>query len=303
MSDFSNWRLFNYDNATIQLWVFKKSSTAAKFRAWHVRTDQQIEQLFRSAIKNEIERITESSAYSPLAQTNESSCLTHALEESVGAIALLNKVDQPEAENADAELKHLKGAAGYVVKFQDGTDTVYAVRKTAPTWKPTVRKSFINAFFKNGELSASPEESFSFDSYFDFYCFNETLFVTSKRSYESTVSDKKVYETSFEQLTIDPQFASQFSSVEPLKQYVGTNAMQLRRITVIQQKALYLRPDFCPKLKAVSAARQWGLNFDANDRLVVCDVTARTIMQVLLDHRLLSEITDTIYDVPDAEAV
>lgn len=303
MSDFSDWRLFNYDNATIQLWVFKRSSTAAKFRAWHVRTDQQIEDLFRSAIKSEIARITESNTYSPLAQTNESSCLTHALEESVGAIALLNKVDQPEAENVDAELKHLKGAAGYVVKFQGGTTPVYAVRKTAPTWKPTVRKTLINAFFRNGELSASPEESFSFDSYFDFYCFNETIFVASKGSYESTVSDKKAYEVSFEQLTLDPQFASLFSSVEPLKQYVGTNAMQLRRITVIQQKALYLRPDFCPKLKAVSAARKWGLNFDVNDRLVVCDVTARIVMQVLLDHRLLSEITDTIYDVPDAEAV
>lgn len=303
MTDFADWRAFNYDNATIQLWVFKKSSTSAKFRAWHVRTDNDIEELFRSAIKKETTRITEHAAYSPLSQNNESSCLTHPLESSDGLIALLDKVDAPETENTDAQLKHLKGAAGYLVKFQNDGSTVYGIRKTAPTWRPTVRSSLINAIFRNGELSATPEESFSFDSYFDFYCFNETIFVASKRAYESTMSDKKVYERNFEDLAVGPQFANIFSNIESLKAYVGTNAMQLRRITVIQQKALYLRPNFSSRLSQVNLARNWGLNFDNDDKLIVCDQTARTIMQILLDHRLLSEITDTTYDVPDAEAV
>jgi hypothetical protein len=29
----------------------------------------------------------------------------------------------------------------------------------------------------------------------------------------------------------------------------------------------------------------------------------KVIMQVLLDHRLMSEITDNIYDVPDAKEI
>ncbi|MBZ4040440.1 Kiwa anti-phage protein KwaB-like domain-containing protein [Novilysobacter selenitireducens] len=303
MTDFADWRKFDYDNATIQLWVFKKSSTSAKFRAWHVRTDSDIEDLFRSAIKNETSRITEHAPYSPLSQPNESSCLVHPLESSEGLIALLDKVDSPEAESSDAELKHLKGATGYLVKFQSGGNTVYGIRKTAPSWRPTIRKSLINAVFKNGELSATPDESFSFDQHFDFYCLNETILVSSKRAYESTMSDKKAYERSFQNLTLDPQFSDLFSDIAPLKAYVGTNAMQLRRITVIQQKGLYLRPNFSSRLNTVSSARNWGLNFDSNNKLVVCEQTARTIMQVLLDHRLLSEITDTTYDVPDAEAV
>jgi hypothetical protein len=303
MTDFADWRSFDYANATTQLWVFKKSTTEKKFSAWHVKTDQEIEQLFKTAISTEIERISESSAYSPLAQTNESSCLTHALEESAGVIALLNQVDQPEVENTDAHLKHLKGAAGYLVKFQSGTDFAYAIRRTAPNWRPTIRKSLINAVFKNGELSATPDEAFSFDSYFDFYCFNETIFVASKRAYESTTSDKKAYQTNFQQLTLDPDFANVFSSIAPLTSYIGQNAMQLRRITVIQQKALYRRPDFTLKLRTINLSRNWGLNFDSAGKLIVCANTAKVIMQVLLDHRLLSEVTDTIYDVPNAEAV
>lgn len=303
MTDFVEWRQFDYDNATVQLWVFKKSTTSAKFRAWHVRTDLQVENLFREAIRSEASRITEKIVYSHLSQNNENSCLEHSLEESEGLIALLQAVDAPEAENTDAQLKQLKGAVGYLVKFQSGDRTVYAVRKTAPTWKPTVRSKMINAIFVNGELSAVPNESFSFDAYFDFYCLNETIFVASKRAYEGTVSDKKAYKKSFDQLTVDPNFLAVFSDVAPLRQYVGQNAIQLRRMTVIQQKAVYTTPGFPKRVKDVSNARNWGINFDQNEKIVLCENTVRVVMQVLLDHRLLSEITETIYDVPDAEVV
>ncbi len=303
MTDFERWRDFDYAQANINLWVFKKSSTPQKFRAWHVRTDQLIEDLFRSAVATEVRRITEFADYTPIAQTNESSCLIQRLEDSVGTLALLDQVDAPEVENVDAQLKHLKGAAGYLVKFEIEEDIVYAIRKTAPTWKPTVRKSLINAVFKNGELSVVGDDSFSFDSYFDFYSFNESIFVSHKRSYEAVVSEKGVYERSFRDLTIDPSFCAIFSDMAPLVAYVGNNAMQLRRITVIQQKGLYRMPDFCQKLKIVNARRNWGLNFDGNEKLMVCAATAKTIMQALLDHRLFSELTEITYDVPDAEVV
>lgn len=303
MTDFAGWRQFDYENSTVQLWVFKKSATPAKFRAWHVRTDEHVETLFRETISAATERITERITYSHLSQNNENSCLEHSLEESEGLIALLQVVDEPETENTDAQLAQLKGAIGYLVKFQSGDQTVYAVRKTAPTWKPTVRNKLINAIFVNGELSAVPEESFTFDSHFDFYCLNETILVASKRAYESTMSEKTVYKQSFEDLTIDPQFLSVFSDVAPLKKFVGQNAIQLRRMTVIQQKALYRRTGFPERLRNVSESRNWGLNFDESGKITVCQDTARIVMQVLLDHRLLSEVTETIYDVPDAEAV
>ncbi|GHC91550.1 DUF4868 domain-containing protein [Pseudorhodoferax aquiterrae] len=303
MPDFSAWRTFDYDSATVQLWVFKKSTTGLKFRAWHVRTDETIEALFKETIKREVNATNEKFAYTAIAQNNEASCLVHALEDSENLITLLNLVDSPEAENTDAELKHLKGAAGYLVKFQSGERTVYAVRRTAPNWKPRVRSSLINAIFKNGELSATPEETFSFDSFFDFYCINETVLVKSKRAYESTMSEKKSYQKNFDSLTLDPKFTSIFSDIIPLKEYVGTNAMQLRRITVIQQKAVYLREEFPERVRLVNGTRNYGLNFDAEGRIIVCSKTAKTVMQILLDHRLLSEITDSIYDVQDTEAV
>ena len=217
--------------------------------------------------------------------------------------ALLDVVNQPATEHIDAELKHLKGAIGYLVKFQFNNQVVYAIRKTAPTWKPKIRNSFINAIFQNGELSATPEETFSFDDYFDFYCINEAIFIKSKRAYESTTSDKKSYQRNFDSLLIDPSFIDIFVDIEPLKNYVGSNSIQLRRMTVIQDKALYSRPNFLEKVQEISSNRNFGLTFDDSGKLIICSETVKTIIQILLDHRLLSEITETIYDVPDTEVV
>ena len=303
MKDFKIWREMDYKNSIVQLWVFKKSTTAAKFRAWHVRTDSDIENLFRETVESEVSRITEKIKYNHLSENNENSCLEHSLEECEGLIALLQAVDAPESENTDAKLKELKGAAGYIVKFQFKKQTIYAVRKTSQMWKPTVRNKFINAIFLNGELSATPIESFVFDLYFDFYSVNETVFISSKRAYESTMSDKKAYKKSFNDLIVDSDFSSIFANIEPLKQYVGQNSMQLRRMTVIQQKALYRTPGFLEKVKNVNKNRGWGINFDQDGKISLCENTTRIVIQVLLDHRLLSEVTETTYDVPDAAAI
>jgi hypothetical protein len=123
MTDFSEWRTFDYQNAMVQLWVFKNSSTLARFRAWHVRTDEEIENMFRGILESEVTRITESLPYTILSQNNDNSCLLHSLNESEGLASLLVAVNAPETENTIAQLKQLQGASGYLVKFQDGGRT------------------------------------------------------------------------------------------------------------------------------------------------------------------------------------
>ncbi len=92
--------------------------------------------------------------------------------------------------------------------------------------------------------------------------------------------------------------------MQTLIDYVGTNSIQLRRMAVVEQKALSANPNFLTTLQAVSDARDWGLNFDPHsNQLIPCEQTARTILQVLLDHHLLSEVTQNIYDVPDTVPV
>lgn len=72
-------------------------------------------------------------------------------------------------------------------------------------------------------------------------------------------------------------------------------------MATVEQKGLYVHPAFLANLQRVSGNRNWGINFDpATNKIIACDQTAKIILQVLLDHRLMSELTDNIYDVPDA---
>lgn len=299
---FDSLRTFNYTDSTKHLWVFKRSSSAAQFTARFAQTDDDLNLLFLNVLRGEIARITEFSDYTYLSQTNENSCLTTS---SVGSDfePLKTLVDRPEPDWRVREIKDLKNSSGYVVKFSHGGETVYAVKKSSTKWKTSYLKTHINIIFANGELSAAEDNAFSIEKNFDFYVYRDFIFIASKSAFEAVMEHRASYIQAFSSLQIDANFSSLFTNMQPLIQYVGTNATQLRRMARIEQRSLYTRPGFLDAVKLVNARRNYGLNFDTNGLLVPCDQTVKTIIQILLDHRLISEVTDVIYDVPDATQI
>ena len=302
--DFDSLKAFNFQAATVHLWTFKKSTSAnSKYSAHYAQTDDALNGMLRSVAVEEMQRLTEFAQYTYLAENNENSCLaTSIIDTEFPHLKAL--VDRPEPDHRVNDIKQLKNATGYVAKYTHNGQTVYAVKRSAPSWKTNYRKSHINFMYRNGELSAIENDAFSIEKNFDFYAIGNTLFIASKRAFESVLEHRKSYTAAFGVLTATPQFVGLFTNVQPLVDYVGTNSIQLRRMARIEQRGLYNQPNFLPNLQAVNANRQWGLNFDpASGQLIPCATTARTIMQVLLDHRLLSEVTAVTYDVPDATQV
>lgn len=302
-SEFKLLKTFDFANATPHLWVFKDSSSPAKFRSFYVQTENGLNQQFKKFVRTEIARITEHFPYSYVSQTNENSCLT--LDPSTTNFSSLKTlVDRLETEHRIDDSKDLKGATGYVVKFISNGITVYAVKRSTSTWKTSYPKKYINMVFSNGELSGVVDNNFTIEKNFDFYVVNNTAFIANKRGFESSMKYREVYAQAFSQLQGSPSFSNLFSDLRPIIEYVGTNSIQLRRMGVIEEKGIYNDPSFITNLITVNTSRGWGINFDtASNTIVPCADTARTILQVLLDHRLMSEITENIYDVPDAVQV
>ncbi|MEC4723862.1 DUF4868 domain-containing protein [Noviherbaspirillum sp. CPCC 100848] len=299
-ANFNSLKAFDYTQSTVHLWIFKKSAAARKFTAFFVRTDPALNALLKTIVRDEMVRLTECSQYSYLAETNDNSCLATAVSE-CNFHLLKAQVDRPEPEHPARDIKDLKGAEGYVVKFIHGAHTVYAVKRSTASWKTAYPKKYINMIFRNGELAAAEDNGFSIEKNFDFYCLDSSIFISGKRNFEATMEYKAAYAQAFASLRQKPDFSALFTDMQPLITYVGTNSIQLRRMAVVEQKGIYSRPNFLPNLQVVSQRRGWALNFDrTTNQIIACDQTAKTIMQVLLDHRLLSEITDEIYDVPDA---
>lgn len=302
-AEFDSLKNFDFVQSAVYLWVFKKSSTVRKFNAWYVRTDERLNQLVKQIVRDEMLRLTEFAPYSYLAEVNENSCLATSSQGSDFSF-LKVQVDRPEPEHNVNSIKDLQGAEGYVVKFVSGAGTIYAVKRSTASWKTSYPKRYINMIFRDGELAATEDNGFSIEKNFDFYCLNNSIFIASKRAFESTMGYRASYAQAFNGLQQNPQFSSLFTNMQPLINYVGTNAIQLRRMAVVEQKGLYSQPAFLSNLQQVNTRRNWGINFDpATNRIVPCDQTARTIMQILLDHRLMSELTNNIYDVPDATQV
>lgn len=301
--DFASLRAFDFASSVIHLWVFKRSTTEHRFSSFYVQTDQQLGGLLLGVVQTEVSRITEWASYTYLAETNENSCLASPIAGSDFEF-LRERVDRPEPDCRVRSIRDLTNAGGYVVKFVHNEQVVYAVKKSTSNWKTTYLKNHINIVFRNGELSSAEDNAFAIEKYFDFYAFEQTLFIVSKRAFESAMEHRVSYAQAFVGMQQNPAFSSLFTRLQPMIDYVGTNSIHLRRMARIEERSLFTRPGFLAAVQVVSARRGWGLNFDpATNRLIPCDQTVRTIMQVLLDHRLLSEVTDLIYDVPDATQV
>ncbi|XDF35070.1 Kiwa anti-phage protein KwaB-like domain-containing protein [Paracidovorax avenae] len=301
--NFASLRGFDFSASNIYLWVFKRSTTPKRFSSFYVQTDSNLNEVLLAIVRGEINRITEWANYTYLSETNENSCLALPIVGSDFEF-LKNLVDRPEPDCRARSIKDLKNADGYVVKFVHDTNVVYAIKKSTRNWKTSYLKTHINLVFRNGELSAEEDNRFAIEKNFDFYAFEQTLFIASKRAFESSMQHRASYAQAFSGLQNNTAFSALFTNMQPVVDYIGTNSIQLRRMARIEERSLFDRPGFLGALQQVSTRRGWGLNFDpVTNQLIPCDQTIRTIMQVLLDHRLLSEVTDFIYDVPDATQV
>jgi hypothetical protein len=300
---FEGLQAFDFDNADVHLWVFKRSTTAAKYVAHYVRTDNNLNDALRSFASHEKQRITECMPYNYLAQPHENGCLSVDADETTFGL-LRNLVDQPEAEHAVNDEKTLNGTVGYLVKFVHNGATVYAARRSPNTWKAAYKKKgVLNVLFQGGELSAVQGDEFTLEPNFDLFCLDDSIFIVNKGGFESVMQYRSGYIGAFSELRQLPQFAGLFTDMQPLIDHVGTNTTHLRRMAVVKEKSLYANPGFIAAVQQVSANRQWGILFDENNRIVPTPETAATILKILLDQRLLSEITQIMYDVPDGVPV
>ncbi|WP_454845057.1 Kiwa anti-phage protein KwaB-like domain-containing protein [Pseudomonas farris] len=296
-------------NHDTSLWVFKKAQQRngmavdeLKYAACFVETDNTFKEEMKTIFNNTIKKYIEISPYGVLKQPHENEVLSLNFADT-NFTKLKTMIDRPEGENKATKLKQLENAAGYVVIFSLGNEKIYCVKKCGSNWKTVKKKGFINLSFSDETLTVEDQPAFTMDKYFDFYCQDDTLFIPMKSSFESVVSYKDSYIDALSQIAMEPQFLGIFEDLAPLLDHIGTNSIQLRRAAVIQQKALYKKPNFMTNLIHTSNSKNWGISFSPSAKILATAGTARVIMQVLLDHRLYSLISDTDYDVPDATPV
>lgn len=295
---------FDIENATLSLWVFRKrivESNPVYTGKW-VSVVPELKTEISAFISSERSQYTETVDYSLLAQNNESSLMLIGTGETSAVSVIALSADQ----TVNKKIKNIKELANsdfYSVKLVSGDAVLHCIKKTDASWATKKQSGLKSVVFKDNQLKVDDAPRFNIAKDFDFFILDGEVLIKNKKVFESILSYKKAHMSNFDELIEDVDFSSIFTDSEPLKRYVGTNAMQLRRASAIKEKGFYKVPEFMESLRVHASRFRLNLEFDDKGKIVANDACCADIFQALLDHRLQSHYEAHIYDVPNASFV
>jgi Domain of unknown function (DUF4868) len=296
---------FDIANATIQVWLYKKSVQPGgdiRFTGRWIDTDADLDQALKQAVADKRASILEVNAYSLLAATNDGIALQiDALETHAGAIAA--EAANPVPGRKVTKLSEVQNTKFYVVKLISGDQVLHAVRKTDDSWQSRKARNYLSVFFADDQLGLNQNPGFNISRDIDFFIIGDDVVITNKPAFESVLNYKEAHAQDFQTLQAEAPFAALFSTLDPLVAFVGTNKLHLRRACAIRQKGHYCDAGFMSRLRQRYAECGLNLTFDQQGRLVPTPESCADIIRALLDHRLSSLFSQNNYDVPDATVV
>lgn len=292
----------DFEEAEITLWVFKKPQAKdgnVSFSGAWVETKEGVEEALQEVLTNQRACIEEVEPYGLLAQNNEGSALSIPVIETHVGIAL-EVVAEPSDTKRAKSIKKLRPAEFYVIKIVFNNQNFYAFRKADKSWKT---KKSVSFYFSDEALDIDPTPSVDLSPVIDFFVVGNDVLILNKANFESILMYREAHENAFEELKSEAEFTGIFTSIGHIDAYVGTNKIQLRRANAIQQKGHYKNVEFMGRLQERFSDFNLTINFDDNGKIIPCKETCRDIFQALLDHRLSSGFSESIYDVPNATKI
>lgn len=297
---------FDVAHATVALWLFRKAPQPAgqppKYVARWIDTHDELDSALKEAVAGKRERISEVQGYSLLAQNNEASALRIDALETHADLILSAAATETSALKVK-EMEQIRNTDFYVIKLTRGNKALYAVRKTESSWQTKKMKDAIYAFFSNSKLGLDDKPSFRISKLIDFFIVDDEVLISHKGHFESILNYKQAHVEDFGKLQKEAIFRALFTDVAPLVQFVGANKIHLRRACAIHDKGHYKDAQFMSRLKANHAQYQLKLKFNGTGKIVPTPDTCADIIRALLDHRLLSPFSESLYDVQDATVV
>jgi hypothetical protein len=298
---FQSCKVFPVADAVVSLWTFKKRDGGG-FSAKSIDFTVQVAEELKAIVVAALHARTEVEDYTFLAQCNEVGCL-HVETDETSFADLQALVDLPAEEHRVSTDRDLKNISAYLIRLRAGEQVLYCIKQVTDAWKTRKSRDLVNVVFHANRLELVQDKSFTIAKSLDFVVLDNDVFIFKKRAFESLLGYKVEYENSFSALQEDASFVACFSDLQPLVEHVGTNTMHLRRLAVIHQRGHYADPAYMERLRQVNAEQQWNIQFNEDGRIVATPETIRVIMQVLLNHRLYSQLSLSTFDVPAATAV
>lgn len=213
-----------------------------------------------------------------------------------------NALDQaiPEEDMVES-YDELKKAFAYLIVVRiDGNIRWVGFKKVPENWASKKKSSLLNIFYDDTRLELIDDGGiFSISKHLGLVFHDDNLFVVNREELEIGLKYRERI------ILIATNFYSEvgqldlFSNGHLLSQRIQRNTKLLKKIAMIQNLGHYSNPQFMQRLKAISAQKQWGMDFDG-DKIVLSEHNIDAVLTVLQNKRLFSELTEETFDVGSA---
>ncbi len=304
---FSNLKRLNLRNTDVSLAIVNeyKRNRESHYVINYVEIDRKLENRLRNITIQKINSANSFEAYSydcPEPEEDEVRGINYEATDFYKIYQKLGELN-PE-EDVINSIGDLVKAKAYIIILRDSNEIKVISFKTLPeNWKMKLNKGLIHLLYKENRFEDLEDENvFSISNQIDVLYFQEALFILSKKGFEVGLNFREGMISKAQELYNEVQQLNLFVNMDTLINRVGNNQRYLRKIATIKNLGYYKDNQYLQRLRQINANRNWNLQFQ-NGQLVITEENLDTILTVLQNKRLHSELTDETFDVDSAKKI
>ncbi len=297
----------DFTSCTVSLAVVReyKRDRVSHYIVRYVPTDEKLETRLRSIMLRKINSANAFEEYTYDCPEPEEDLVRTLEYESTDFFRIIESLSElnPE-ENIIESVEELVMSKSYliVLRNEEGIQVV-GFKRLPENWKMKKNKGLIPLLFRENRFEDLEDENvFSISNSVDFIYYNEFLFILSKKDFETGLNFRKGMMAKAEVFYEEVKKTELFVNMEVLTNRVGNNQRYLRKIATVKNLGYYRDQQFLQRFRQVSERKDWGVQFE-NGQIVITEETLDTVLAVLQNKRLHSELTVEDFDVEHAKSI
>jgi hypothetical protein len=307
MTNLHKLKTLDLSDTSVTLAVVKeyKRIRLSQYSVKYVQINERLERRLRDIILEYIKNSNTVEKYSfdcPEPETDQIRAIEYERTDFYRILTQLNDLNPEEdtIENVDELVK--SKAYLIILRIAEGIQIVGF--KTLPeNWKLKKSKGLIPLLFKENRFEDIDEKNiFSISSSIDFFYYNEFLFILSKKEFERGLNFRESMINNANTFYEEANKMNLFINMDILTQKVGNNQRYLRMIAKIKDLEYYKNTAYLKKLQQLNVKKGWDIQFE-DEQIVITEDNLDTVLRLLQNKRLHSEITEEDFDVESTKPV
>ncbi|MDH6056130.1 Kiwa anti-phage protein KwaB-like domain-containing protein [Umezakia ovalisporum] len=290
-----------------QLVMVKYSTNRDRTRTYslkYVPTTEKLEKRLKSVVLKKVEESNDYQDYSLDSLEPEEDGILGLDYSETDFFAIFKQLQTIDPEtDVITGVEELELSKSYLIVLRniDGIQLV-GYKALPENWKIKGKKNLLSLLFKDNQFTDVEEgQIFSISKTVDSIYFQETMFILSKKDFERGLNFREGMKANTQNFYNEVQDIGLFVNLNLLSQKVGDNLRLMRKVAQVRNLGHYKNQHFLSKLQAYCGSPGWeDLCFNGG-QIVLDDSNIEGVLNALADKRLLSELTQTHYEVDSAK--